>query len=132
MGETLNKYVQQIKADLEINQINIADVARSLPAKRHFWTARLIEHKCKINSLEKQKSIILKEVSSKISKDSPVALDNKNVLRVAESSEDIKSINEQIAENKLLVEFLEQVQKNFFTASHDIRNIVDIMKMEQL
>jgi hypothetical protein len=48
--------------DLEINQMNIADVARKLPARRHHWAARLIEHKIKINDLEKQKSKILKEI----------------------------------------------------------------------
>jgi hypothetical protein len=132
MNEVLNNYIQQIKNDLEINQINIADVARKLPARRHHWAARLIEHKIKINELEKQKSKIIKEVSAKIGKESPVLMNNKTIQNAAESSTDIQSINEQIATNKLIGEFLEQVQKNFFSASHDVRNIVDIMKLEQL
>jgi|LakMenE01Jun11ns_1017448.scaffolds.fasta_scaffold9697569_2 hypothetical protein len=132
MNEVLNNYIQQIKADLEINQINIADVARKLPARRHHWAARLIEHKIKINELEKQKSNIIKEVSAKIGRDSPVLMSSKTIQNAAESSNDIQSINEQIATNKLIVEFLEQVQKNFFSASHDVRNIVEIMKLEQL
>jgi hypothetical protein len=132
MNEVLNNYIQQIKADLEINQINIADVARKLPARRHHWAARLIEHKIKINELEKQKSNIIKEVSAKIGRDSPVLMSSKTIQNAAEGSNDIQSINEQIATNKLIVEFLEQVQKNFFSASHDVRNIVEIMKLEQL
>jgi hypothetical protein len=132
MNEVLSNYIQQIKNDLEINQINIADVARKLPARRHHWAARLIEHKIKINELEKQKSNIIKEVSAKIGRDSPVLMSSKTIQNAAESSNDIQSINEQIATNKLIVEFLEQVQKNFFSASHDVRNIVEIMKLEQL
>lgn len=132
MNEVLSNYIQQIKSDLEINQINIADVARKLPARRHHWAARLIEHKIKINELEKQKSNIIKEVSAKIGRDSPVLMSSKTIQNAAESSSDIQSINEQIATNKLIVEFLEQVQKNFFSASHDVRNIVEIMKLEQL
>jgi hypothetical protein len=132
MNEVLNNYIQQIKNDLEINQINIADVARKLPARRHHWAARLIEHKIKINELEKQKSNIIKEVSAKIGRDSPVLMSSKTIQNAAESSNDIQSINEQIATNKLIVEFLEQVQKNFFSTSHDVRNIVEIMKLEQL
>lgn len=132
MNEVLSNYIQQIKNDLEINQINIADVARKLPARRHHWAARLIEHKIKINELEKQKSNIIKEVSAKIGRDSPVLMSSKTIQNAAESSSDIQSINEQIATNKLIVEFLEQVQKNFFSASHDVRNIVEIMKLEQL
>jgi hypothetical protein len=132
MNEVLGNYIQQIKADLEINQINIADVARKLPARRHHWAARLIEHKIKINELEKQKSNIIKEVSAKIGRDSPVLMSSKTIQNAAEGSNDIQLINEQIATNKLIVEFLEQVQKNFFSASHDVRNIVEIMKLEQL
>lgn len=132
MNEVLGNYIQQIKSDLEINQINIADVARKLPARRHHWAARLIEHKIKINELEKQKSNIIKEVSAKIGRDSPVLMSSKTIQNAAEGSNDIQSINEQIATNKLIVEFLEQVQKNFFSASHDVRNIVEIMKLEQL
>lgn len=132
MNEVLSNYIQQIKSDLEINQINIADVARKLPARRHHWAARLIEHKIKINELEKQKSSIIKEVSAKIGRDSPVLMSSKTIQNAAEGSNDIQSINEQIATNKLIVEFLEQVQKNFFSASHDVRNIVEIMKLEQL
>jgi hypothetical protein len=132
MNEVLGNYIQQIKADLEINQINIADVARKLPARRHHWAARLIEHKIKINELEKQKSNIIKEVSAKIGRDSPVLMSSKTIQNAAEGSNDIQSINEQIATNKLIVEFLEQVQKNFFSTSHDVRNIVEIMKLEQL
>jgi hypothetical protein len=132
MNEVLSNYIQQIKNDLEINQINIADVARKLPARRHHWAARLIEHKIKINELEKQKSNIIKEVSAKIGRDSPVLMSSKTIQNAAEGSNDIQSINEQIASNKLIVEFLEQVQKNFFSASHDVRNIVEIMKLEQL
>lgn len=132
MNEVLSNYIQQIKSDLEINQINIADVARKLPARRHHWAARLIEHKIKINELEKQKSNIIKEVSAKIGRDSPVLMSSKTIQNAAEGSNDIQSINEQIATNKLIVEFLEQVQKNFFSASHDVRNIVEIMKLEQL
>jgi hypothetical protein len=132
MNEVLSNYIQQIKNDLEINQINIADVARKLPARRHHWAARLIEHKIKINELEKQKSNIIKEVSAKIGRDSPVLMSSKTIQNAAEGSNDIQSINEQIASNKLIVEFLEQVQKNFFSTSHDVRNIVEIMKLEQL
>jgi hypothetical protein len=131
MNELLAKYIEQIKADLDINQINIASVARNLPARRHFWTARLIEHKIKISALEKQKQKILKDVSHKLVNDSPVKIDAKNINRAAEQSDQIQKINEEITDNKNLVEFLEQVQRNFFSATYDVKNVIDIMKLEQ-
>lgn len=132
MSDKLTKYIELVKLDLDINQVNIAEVARSLPARRHFWTARLIEHRRTIMQLEKKKADILKEVANRANSAAPVTLERKALNRLAEQSDDIKSINEQIDDNKLIVEFLEQVQKNFFTTSHDVRNIIEIMKLEQL
>lgn len=131
MNDLLVKYIEQIKADLDINQINIASVARNLPARRHFWTARLIEHKIKISTLERQKQKILKDVSQKLSDDSPVKIDAKNINKAAEQSDQIQKINEEITDNKNIVEFLEQVQRNFFSATYDVKNVIDIMKLEQ-
>lgn len=132
MQELLEKYKQQIKADLEINRINVGEVARSLPAKRHFWSSKLIDHKIKINELERSKVKILKEVSQKLNKAAPVAIGVHNLNKAAEQSDEIQSINEQIAEHKLFVEFLEVVQKNFFSASYDVSNIINLQKLEQL
>lgn len=132
MNELLAKYIEQIKADLDINMVNVAEVARKLPARRHFWGARLIEHKVRINELESQKKKILKAVSDKINTESVVGLTPKGVERAASQSEEINKLNEEIASNKLLVEFLEHVQKNFFSATYDVKNIIDIMKLEQL
>lgn len=131
MNDLLGKYIEQIKADLDINQINIASVARNLPARRHFWTARLIEHKIKISALEKQKQKILKDVSQKIADDAPVKIDAKIINRAAEQNDQIQKINEEIIDNKNIVEFLEQVQRNFFSATYDVKNVIDIMKLEQ-
>jgi hypothetical protein len=131
MNDLLAKYIEQIKSDLDINQINIASVARNLPARRHFWTARLIEHKIKISALEKQKQKILKDVSQKIADDAPVKIDAKIINRAAEQNDQIQKINEEIIDNKNIVEFLEQVQRNFFSATYDVKNVIDIMKLEQ-
>ena len=131
MNDLLAKYIEQIKSDLDINQINIASVARNLPARRHFWTARLIEHKIKISTLERQKQKILKDVSQKIADDAPVKIDAKIINRAAEQNDQIQKINEEIIDNKNIVEFLEQVQRNFFSATYDVKNVIDIMKLEQ-
>lgn len=132
MSELLNTYIEQIKADLDINQINIADVARKLPTRRHFWTAKLINHKIGINNLERKKMMLIKQVSERLQSGSPVGLETKTVTKAAEQSDEIRAINLQIADDKLIVEFLESVQKNFFAASFDLKNVIEIMKMEQL
>lgn len=132
MSDLFNAYVEQIKADLDINQINILEMARKLPSRRHFWTAKLINHKITINSLERQKMGLIKQVSERLQNGSPVGLETRTVTKAAEQSDEIRAINEKISEGKLIVEFLEHVQKNFFTATYDIKNVLEGMKMEQL
>lgn len=132
MNELLQTYIDQIKKDLDINQLNISEVAKALPARRHHWAARLIEHRIKVAELERKRATIIKEVSSKIGAAAPVVLDKRNVIKAAEEHDSIQTLNEQISTNKIIVEFLEMVQKNFFSATYDVKNIIDIMKLEQL
>ena len=44
----------------------------------------------------------------------------------------MKEINQKINDESLIVEFLEKTEKTFSSISFDIKNIIEIMKMEQL
>lgn len=132
MQTTLQKYVEQIKQDLDINEINISQVAKQLPARRHFWTARCIEHKLKLKELKVKKDNIFKNVAKEVENESPISFKGKNLLGAVNSTEQMKTINEQIQEQELLIEFLERVEKNFFSATYDIKNVIQLMQLEQL
>lgn len=129
--QTLQKYVEQIKQDLDINEINISQVAKQLPNRRHFWTARCIEHKVKLRELKNKKDSIYKNVAKEVETESPIGFNKKNLLGAVGNTEDMKIINEQIQEQELLIEFLESVQKNFFSATYDIKNVIQLMQLEQ-
>lgn len=129
--QTLQKYVEQIKQDLDINEINISQVAKQLPNRRHFWTARCIEHKLKLRELKNKKDSIYKNVAKEVETESPIGFNKKNLLGAVSNTEDMKNINEQIQEQELLIEFLESVQKNFFSATYDIKNVIQLMQLEQ-
>ncbi len=129
--QTLQKYVEQIKQDLDINEINISQVAKQLPARRHFWTARCIEHKLKVKELKNKKDNIYKNIAKEVEGESPIGFNKKNLFGAVGNTDEMKQINEQIQEQELLVEFLENVQKNFFTATYDIKNVIQLMQLEQ-
>ena len=129
--QTLQKYVEQIKQDLDINEINISQVAKKLPARRHFWTARCIEHKLKVKELKNKKDNIYKNIAKEVEGELPIGFNKKNLFGAVGNTDEMKQINEQIQEQELLVEFLENVQKNFFTATYDIKNVIQLMQLEQ-
>jgi hypothetical protein len=47
-----------------------------------------------------------------------------------ESNEKIVDINNQIYYNTLIIEYLEKVEKVLSSITYDIKNIVEIMKLE--
>jgi hypothetical protein len=44
----------------------------------------------------------------------------------------MKEISEKISNEELIIEFLEKTEKTFSAVGFDIKNIIEIMKMEQL
>jgi hypothetical protein len=131
MNQLIQKYSEMIKNDLDINDINIGSVAKALPTKRHFWTARLIDHKITSQNLKRKKDSIVKAVAEQLGRDSPIALRGPSTIKAAtENNDTIKDINYQITDNDIVIEFLEAVQKNFFAASYDIKNVIELLKLE--
>ena len=55
MMSIMERYIEEIKQDLIVNDFNIKEVQLRLPARKHFWVARLIDAKIKRNSLLRDK-----------------------------------------------------------------------------
>ena len=98
MMELLRKYINDIGQDLVLDDFNLKEAQMRLPARKHFWVARLMEAKIKRNSLIRDK----------------------------------KTININIAEQDAIIEYLEKVEKILGNMHWEIKNIIEINKMEQL
>jgi hypothetical protein len=53
-------------------------------------------------------------------------------MKAAEKHTRVKKINEEMKENRLIIDFLEKGEKIFTGMSFDIKNITEIMKLETL
>jgi hypothetical protein len=130
--ELLNKYKQEIEQDLIINDFNIKEVQLKLASRKHFWAARLIDEKIKLNSLLKRKKQLKKALTVKIINEAPVRLTQQTAEQAAENTDEIISIADKIKESEFIIEYLEKVEKIMVNLHWDIKNIIDIQKMEQL
>jgi hypothetical protein len=130
--ELLKKYIEEITKDLQLDDFNIKDSQMRLPARKHFWVARLIETKIKRNSLFREKKQLKKEVVKKVISDSPVRISQSAAESAAERHESISKLNESISEQDSIIEYLEKVEKIMGQMHWEIKNIIDINKMEQL
>ena len=130
--ELLRKYINEIGQDLVLDDFNLKEAQMRLPARKHFWVARLMEAKIKRNSLIRDKKKIKKELVKKVITDSPVRISQSAAESAAERHESIDSLNKGIAEQDAIIEYLEKVEKIMGNMHWEIKNIIDINKMEQL
>lgn len=128
----LERYITEIEEDLKIDQFNIKEASLKSPGRKHFWVSRLINHKRNLQSLENKKLDLKKQIMDQIHDQSPVKLSTYTVDKTSDDSGMIREIQVKINEEKLIIEFLEKTEKIFSSLTYDIKNIIEIMKLEQL
>ena len=128
----IEQYISEIEKDLEINEFNIKESSMKTPARKHFWVSKLIQHKKILYKLQQEKEAIKKEVMDEIIKTSAVKITAPIAEKASYKHPKMKDINQKINDESLIVEFLEKTEKTFSSISFDIKNIIEIMKMEQL
>jgi hypothetical protein len=128
----LEKYIEELKQELVIDEMNVSNVQRRLPARRHFWAARLIQHKRDIFKVKKEKDELEQKIAKELRERAVTKLSIPESLNIAKKSDQIKQISEKLFELELIVELLEKAEKNLSSMVWDIKNIVALMQMETL
>ena len=130
--ELLKKYIEEITKDLYSDDFNIKESQMRLPAKKHFWVARLMDAKINRNSFIRKKKQLKKELVKKVIIDSPVKISQSAAESAAERHDSVSKLNDSISEQDSIIEYLEKVEKIMGQMHWEIKNIIDINKMEQL
>lgn len=130
--DLIKKYKEEIGNDLVINDFNIKEVQLRLPARKHFWAARLIDAKIELHSLQKQKKALKKQIVKRLQQEAPIKLTQQSAEIAAESSNEISSLNDQIKEYEFVIEYLDKATSVLNQVGWDIKNIIEIQKLEQL
>lgn len=132
MNELFIKYNEELTSDTQVDETNIKDQQMKLIANKHKWASRLIQAKQEFTKLEKLKFQTIEGLSQKIQSSSNVKVTDVTARRAAESHDAIKPLIEKLDEQKLLIEYLERVQDIMKSMTYDIKNIIDILKLETL
>ncbi len=126
----LESYIDELSEDVQIDEFNMKDVQMKLPSIKHKWTGRLMRAKMDIDEKYRQKYKLTERVAEALIKESPVSLSTPMARKTAEDHSDIRKISAEIKELKLIVEFLEKTEKTLSSVTFDIKNIVEIIKLE--
>lgn len=132
MDDRLKKYIEEVGQDLVLDDFNVKDQQLRLPSRKHYWVARLIEAKIERNNLFKKKKTLKKEIVKQVIRDSPVKITSSTAEAAAENHNSLADINEKISNLGNIIEYLEKVEKIMSQMGYEIKNIVEIQKMEQL
>lgn len=130
--DLIKRYKEEIGNDLVINDFNIKEVQLRLPSRKHFWAARLIDAKIELHSLQKQKKTLKKQIVKRLQQESPIKLTQQSAEIAAESSNEISSLNDQIKDYEFVIEYLDKATAVLNQVGWDIKNIIEIQKLEQL
>jgi len=130
--ELLKRYIDEIGKDLVLDAFNLKEAQLRLPARKHYWVARLIEAKIERNRLISKKKTLKKDVVKQVIQESPIKINVAAAVVAAENHESLKGLNKHIEEQDIIIEYLEKVEKIMNSMGYEIKNIVDIQKMEQL
>ena len=129
--QLLKKYIEEIGEDLVLNDLNLKERQMRLPARKHFWVGRLIEAKIKRNELIATKSKLKKDLVKKVIEDSPVRINQTSAEAATEKYESVTKLNKDIKEQDTIIEYLEKVEKILGNMHWEIKNVIDMNKMEQ-
>jgi hypothetical protein len=123
-------YKEEIVKDTKIDEINLLEKQLCLPAIKHKWVARLIQQKREKNNILKKRKELKEQVLEKIKDQIPPGIPKKALDAKLDSTEEIQKIDENIQDIDIMIEYLEKIEIIFKSMSYDLRNIIDINKLE--
>jgi predicted nuclease with TOPRIM domain len=128
--DLLETYSKEIEMDTSIDVTNIMEKQLSCPNVKHKWLFRLMKAKKELIDLVELKDNFINNV---MNKDNPLKLSKAVMANKLETQGDYKELQKRIKEQEILVEYLDSsVNKIFSQMGFDFKNLVELMKMEQL
>lgn len=125
-------YQKELTQDLQLNEINVKEKQMILPSLKHKWVARLIKHKKDIKKLEREKQSLIKKAVDKAKEKIPGAPEVIITNRFLSKSPSIFDLEETLEELELIVQYLEKTEQIFKNLTYDIKNLIDLIKLETL
>lgn len=128
--DEFKKIVKDITEDLKIDRMNLDEKTLRIPSIKHFWVAKLYTTKIRILTLEKKKKARIDELKNGYV--SEIGLSKTSMMQNLNSDEQIMKINEEMEELKLIVDYLEDAKFVLGRVTDDLKNRIELEKVERL
>ena len=105
VDQILEDYSNELKPEININKLNLDNHQTKLPSLKHKWAGRYINHKRRLIKLK----VAEKSVTNK---------------------KELVEIDIKIQEEELILEYLEKIQNIVNNIQWDIKNLIELEKLE--
>jgi hypothetical protein len=126
----LGKYIEELKQDCVVDEINLKEAALVLPAKKAKWVSRLILEKNNLNKLEKERKQLIQKLIELLKEEAVVTISTAVLKNKAEQHEHVLELDTKMQESKNTIDFFERVEKIMSSMSFDVGNIIKIVQLE--
>lgn len=126
VDKIINNFQAELVNDIKMDELTIKEKAMLAPSTKHKWVARTTQYKGTLLKLEHTKKRVIK---TKVI-DVPVALSRSAKEDLMQSDDEISSINACIDQVKIILEYLEKVEKLTGSLTYDYKNVIDLQKLE--
>ena len=130
VGEIINQYLDEANIDTSLDRLDVSETQEQLVNNKHKWAARLINHKIKFNKYKNDRSRLIAVNIEEYQQQQPVMVNKAIAEKAVQRKENIIDIDLKIKNEQLIIEFLDNIYKNITFATNDIKNLVELMKLE--
>lgn len=128
--EVIDLYSNELKPEISINKLNLDDHQTKLPSLKHKWASRYINHKRKLIKLKLEKKDLYRLLVSEHIEQSPVKISISIAEKSVLNNQKLIDIDRKISEEELLLEYLDKVQNIVNNIQWDIKNLIELEKLE--
>lgn len=126
--EQIDTFAIELDADTQVDSTNILQKQLSAPNVRHKWLYRLVMAKKALIKMDEAKEEM---ISQKLNV-SNLPVSNIAARKNAERQPDVSILDKEMRQQELLVDYLDAAVKQMNQIGFDYKNLVELMKLEQL
>lgn len=130
VGDIIDQYLEEANLDTDLDRLEVINTQERLVNNKHKWSARLINHKINLSKFKFKRESNLEEKIIEFQNTEPVRVSRLIAEKAVRNKKEIKLLDLKIKNEQLIIDFLENIYKNISFATNDIKNLVEIMKLE--
>ena len=128
--DIIDQYLKEVSIDTNLDRLEVTSTQEQLLANKHKWSARLINHKITLNNLKHKRLSLLEDKIHEFQSAEPVQVPRSIAERAVQNKKEITTLDQKIQNESLIISFLENIYKNISFATNDIKNLIELMKLE--